>query len=142
MKKLTRTEKLIKRHQKLFPEGIGIECGPGWLELINLVCHYFENKLQNQDVEIIQFAQIKEKFGLLRIYFDVMFPAAGKKTDNTLFYELHNTIGAMEKFSSIVCEDCGKIKNVRVNVAMRTIHGWKRTLCDKCYTKEEKRIQK
>jgi hypothetical protein len=140
MKKSTRAEKLIKSHQKLFPKGVGIECGSGWLELIDLVCHYFEGKVRNQEVEAIQFAQIKEKFGLLRIYFDVQFNAV-KKDDNRLFHELHSTIGAMEGVSSLVCEDCGKMKTEKVDVGMRTIHGWKSTLCNKCYIKRQERVK-
>jgi len=138
-KTLTKFEKLKRGHKKLFPKKFFIECGEGWLELINLVCNYFENKLRNKEVNFIQFAQIKEKFGLLRVYFDLELPTPRKgiDTDKT-FNEIHQTISCMEGISGIVCEECGQMKHEGFNVQMRSIGGWRMTRCDECYDKTKK----
>ena len=135
MKKLTKADKLIKEFPTLFPEGFQIECGDGWVELIRLVCNCFTLKLSEKEVKDIKFAQIKEKFGLLRIYFDAKFP---KSADNKVFNELHTIISTMEGVSSIVCEDCGQIRNGKFNVGMKVLSGWIMTKCDDCYKKRKK----
>ena len=137
--KKDRREKLIKGHQRLFSRGVGIECGDGWLELIDTLCHYFEDKLINKEVKRITFAQIKEKFGLLRVYFNVHFPQAPDVRNNSLYEELHHTVNTIETLSSIVCEDCGQIKNENLDVKMRTLNGWKMTSCDECFAALKKR---
>ena len=143
MKKLTKFEKLKKAHQKIFPKKFGIECGEGWLELIDLLCHYFENKLQYNEVNFIRFAQIKEKFGLLRVYFDLELPTPKKGFDpNTIFTQIHQTIATMEGVSSIVCEDCGQMQHEGFSVKMRSLKGWKMTRCDECFEKIKKAHEK
>ena len=125
-----RFKELYETYPKLFPEKFQIECNTGWLELIKLVCQHFQIRLDDEDVEKIQFAQIKEKFGLLRIYFNVSIT---NKKDDRIFWDLHNFISTIEAVSSIVCEDCGKIKNKNFEVKTRVPRTWwKRTLCDKC----------
>ena len=133
-KSLTKFEKLKKGHKDLFPKGFGIECGEGWLELIDILCNYFEHKLISKEATFIHFAQIKEKFGLLRVYFDLELPTPRKGTDpNKTFTEIHQTVSTMEGVSSIVCEDCGQMKHEGFNVEMRSLSGWKMTKCDKCF---------
>jgi hypothetical protein len=137
MKKLNRSQELIKEFPDLFPIGFQITSGDGWLELIRLVCNYFKQLLDRKDVDYIKFAQIKEKFGLLRIYFDAQF--GKKKITNPLFEQIHSFIYTIENVSNLVCEDCGKIKNKNFNVETRTPRNfWKRTLCDKCFEKDHK----
>jgi hypothetical protein len=138
MKKLNRFEELIKEYPQFFPKGFQITCGDGWIELIRLVCQYFQNILDNKDsVKYITFSQIKEKFGLLRIYFNIQF--SKEKKSNSLFEEIHSFIYTIENVSSLICEDCGKIKNKTFNVMTRVPRNmWKRTLCDKCFEKDKK----
>jgi len=145
MGKLTKFKKLKKSYPNLFPkEWLGIECGDGWIELINILCQYFDNMIKSKNVNFIQFAQIKEKFGLLRIYFNLELPILNKKTEdpNRIFYEIHQTVATIEEISSIVCEDCGQMKHERFNVKMRSIGGWKMTKCDECFKKYRKERMK
>lgn len=139
-KTLTKFEKLKKAHQKIFPENFGIECGEGWIELIGILCKYFDNVLTSKDVVFIQFAQIKEKFGLLRVYFDLELPTPRKGIDpNKNFTQIHQTVSTMEEVSGIVCEDCGQMKHEGFDVKMRSLEGWRMTRCDKCFEAIKKR---
>jgi hypothetical protein len=80
--------------------------GPGWSSLINEVFDFIEqNKIPQKVV------QVKEKWGGLRIYTDVI--------DNRLDAKIRE----MEKKSFNVCEDCGEPGKLRSG-------GWYRTLCD------------
>jgi len=66
----------------------GIECGPGWYPLYGPIVA----KCQRQGISI---AQVKEKFGLLRIYVEKPTPAITKA-----IYEA-------EAASARTCETCG-----------------------------------
>lgn len=85
-------------------------CGDGWEPLIREVCESL-----SPDAKL---AQVKEKFGRLRIYLQY-----GTLEDDDLCW-------AAELASSKVCENCGKLGKL--------IPGnWIRTLCLKC-AKERK----
>ena len=86
----------------------GCTCGPGWYNLIYDLCE----KLQ--DGADFKFEQIKEKFGLLRIY------ASGGNTES------YNLISKAEDASGAVCENCGSTENIT------TEGGWLVTLCKEC----------
>ena len=139
-KPLTKFEKLKKGHAVLFPKFFTIECGEGWIELIDHLCEHFEHKLISKEANFIRFAQIKEKFGLLRVYFDLELPTPRKGIDpEKTFIQLHQTVSVIEEMSSIVCEDCGQMKHEGFNVEMRSISGWKMTRCNECYKKERQK---
>lgn len=107
--------KLIKDFPNAFKEygkppsescmAFGCACGDGWEPLIRKVC---ENLSPNAS-----FAQVKEKFGRLRIYLQY-----GTKEDEDLCWDA-------EKESSKICEDCGKPGKQRSGV-------WIKTLCSEC----------
>lgn len=84
----------------------GFECGDGWYQII----WDLSTKLAPFDVVV---AQVKEKFGLLRIYLN-SYPDG---VDDILAWA--------EEQSGITCEDCG-------NAGKRRPGGWIRTLCDEC----------
>lgn len=128
-----------ERYPALFPEKFGIECESGWDELVIFTCKYFQGKLDGKAVDEIRFSQIKEKFGLLRIYFNVNF--SPNVVSRTTFEELHHTISIIEEMSGLICEDCGEIKTKTRNVGITQIHGWLRTLCDKCAKETIKRMK-
>ena len=93
-----------------------VECGKGWLPLIEPLVKYIENYNKDKnDEEKIEILQIKEKFGGLRFY--------------TNFYttELSDMIRSAEKESYITCECCGS----KVNVG-QTCSGWITTICLSC----------
>lgn len=101
-------------------ELFGVECGKGWHDLIIPIIEYV-NKFNEEhhlgDGEKIEFLQIKEKWGGLRIYTNY-----GTK-------ELHEMIDKAEEESYNVCENCG----LRTDVGLK-IDGWHMTLCKYCAT--------
>lgn len=90
-------------------ELFGIECSPGWLQLIDPII----KKCQEENIPIFQ---IKEKFGGLRFY-------AGVGSQ-----ELQQMIDKAEEESYTICEECGKS-------GTRRSEGWIRTLCADCNEK-------
>lgn len=84
--------------------------GPGWSDLIDQVF----NLLESHRTEA---TQVKEKFGLLRVY---TYPASE---------ELYDKIEEIEKRSGKICETCG--------APGRTLNrgGWLRTICEGCVEK-------
>lgn len=134
---------LVKEYQ-LFPVGFGIECGEGWKELVRLICEFAKMHVENhQELGAFRFDQIKEKFGLLRVYFSTLPNVGDSEVYKNFYRSLADFVYAIETTSSIVCEDCGKIKNKNFNVQMRTLGGyWKKTMCDKCYEKAKKMREK
>jgi hypothetical protein len=108
-------EKLKKDFPKAFEEcgkspsescmAFGCACGDGWEPIIREVCENLSPKAS--------FAQIKEKFGCLRIYLN-----NSTRADEDLCWEA-------EKKSSKICEFCGKPGEQRRGV-------WIKTLCSEC----------
>ena len=99
----------------------GVECGKGWYNILWKMFEGIEKVLK--DDESIYVAQIKEKWGLLRIYID----GGNDKIDKL--------IERAEKKSEKVCEHCGK------KGKLRKLNGWLSTLCIKClndWKKEQK----
>jgi len=97
----------------------GIACGDGWYEIMDTLCSLIQHrvnrkKIENHDYQQVEFAQIKEKFGELRIY------ACG----------CDEYVGALIDFACLTslktCESCGspgKMSNKK---------GWMQTLCEEC----------
>ena len=92
--------------------------GEGWIPLvedaIRLVNTYNINH-PNENSKL-EFRQIKEKWGGLRLYLNYYTP------------EIDNKIRELEDISYTICECCGTNKNVSTN---RT-NGYIYTLCDNC----------
>lgn len=91
------------------------ECGKGWEPLIlraeAIVCKYNQ---EHPDDEQIEFTQIKEKFGQLRLY---IWPH---------IKEVDSQLRELENQSSNICEECGK-------PAQRIKYrNWLYTLCGDC----------
>jgi hypothetical protein len=131
----------------------GCECGDGWYEIIDTFCKLTQNTLKPNrryaklkpeyrkgDQEcaeypppVFKFLQIKEKFGTLRLYFDITYPTPPENhgtfeesSIDKIFDEVWTTIYAYENYASYLsgrtCEDCGKPGKVYQG-------GWFRTLC-------------
>ena len=128
-------EELFDKYPKLFtqkdltieqsPMAWGITCGDGWYNILDTLCNritkYIKSnknvgKEANDDWEDIdpenpvQFVQIKEKFGTLRVYINW--------GDETI-YEL---IAFAEEMSSVTCEECGAPGELMTQ-------GWYKTCC-------------
>lgn len=89
----------------------GTECGDGWFDILDLLCHEIRHYQQFKKQEPITITQIKEKFGTLRFYYE---------GGDDVVYALSNFA---ESISGRVCEDCGQPGRTRSG-------GWVRTLCD------------
>lgn len=101
------------------------ECGYGWIPLIEeaktIITKYNQKiKEEDLDTEPLEFVQIKEKWGGLRIYLNYYVP------------EIADKIHELESKSLNICEHCGTNKNVKRDWT----HGWIMTLCDKCREEE------
>ena len=101
------------------------ECGDGWIPLIEeakTIIDEYNQKLKEEDLdaEPLEFIQIKEKWGGLRIYL------------NYYVQEIADQIHELESKSLNICEHCGTNKNVKRDWT----HGWIMTLCDKCREEE------
>jgi hypothetical protein len=82
--------------------------GDGWVPLLEKLCTDLK---ATGFKEFDQVAQVKEKFGTLRVYFD-----CGLEPEQWVLVE------AAERKSATICEDCGAPGEPRHG-------GWIRTLC-------------
>lgn len=106
-------------------ERLYYECGNGWepliLEVKELVDKYNSNLPNNK--EPLEFIQIKEKWGGLRIYLNY-YPN-----------NFADMLEGIEERSWSICEYCGTDKNV----TKERTHGWVMSLCPSCRKKELER---
>jgi len=117
---MSKEENHIPHPYELF----GIECGKGWHKLLEPIIGYIETYNKDKDEEHqIKLTQVKEKWGLLRIYV------------NFGTHELYELIDEAEDKSQNVCELCGTEKNVGTKTS-----GWMLTLCLDCMKKETQKI--
>ena len=103
----------------------GVACGAGWFNILNQLCQNIQSHIdwKNSKEEVVAqvtIAQIKEKFGSLRFYYD-----GGDDY-------ISGMVTLAESMSGVTCEDCG-------DVGVHRNGGWIRTLCD---THEEERKQR
>ena len=96
--------------------GFGCECGDGWYGLIEQVC--LDIKYLKTPIE---WTQIKEKFGGLRMYFRFLGYPKQAEVD-----EVYKVIDRAEEQSFKICEQCGEVGK------RQTDHYWVRTECDAC----------
>lgn len=96
----------------------GCSHGDGWYDILDNLC----SKLEKYDIVL---AQVKEKFGGLRVYIE------GVNEDD--WEEVYQMISEAEETSYKVCEYCGK------PATLNNERYWWRTVCDGC---EEERREK
>lgn len=88
----------------------GIECDDGWYSIIEDMCHEI-----SEHCPMAIAAQIKQKFGSLRVYLDDPDPS---RTDLIIRHA--------EKRSQETCEKCG------AQGSLRSFNFQYKTLCDEC----------
>jgi hypothetical protein len=116
-------KRMEERYPKIF-EGRygGFSCGPGWYPILEKLCaniqshidwknEQFEKYSRGEAVPQVVAAQIKEKFGGLRFYYD-----GGDDV-------VRGMVRMAEAWADSSCEDCGAPGRQRNG-------GWIRTLCD------------
>ena len=123
-------EKLYKKYPKLFVQHNksmsetcmcwGIAVGIGWFPIIEMLCESLQTYSDtHSDRPQVEFTQIKEKYGLLRIY----KIGGDEYTDNL--------INTTEDLSGKICEYCGSVINVT------TTGEYILTLCKTCRNKRK-----
>jgi hypothetical protein len=105
----------------------GIECDAGWWPIISSLCAGIQHHLdwknrQSELVPQVTVAQIKEKFGGLRFYYD-----GGDDVINGM-------VRMAETWASHACEECGAPGTSRGG-------GWIKTLCSTHHNLRESRKQ-
>lgn len=145
-------KKLIEKYPELFRDmygdpqktclAFGIECGDGWYDLIDNICHIIKQEIDNrerairyaktwnkdtlnpdseyfcrEDKEVpdpieVTITQIKEKLGTLRFYYN-------GGTDY-----IHGAVQMAENMSAHICEVCGERGSISRGP-------WLKTLCEK-----------
>lgn len=91
----------------------GFECGDGWYNLIDSACALISHQIKYNKCPPVEYTQVKEKFGGLRIY----YTGGNDFVDGVI-----STVGYL---SQQTCETCG-------NPGKQTNEGWIRTLCEPC----------
>ena len=109
------TDQLTARYPQLF-RNLPIEVGNGWYNLLEECCARI---MAAKPSESLQAAQVKEKFGGLRLYLST----AGESDEvNKAIFE---AVDAAECASFKTCERCGRPGSPGNG-------SWRRTLCDQC----------
>lgn len=99
----------------------GVETDDGWFGIIDEMCAKiteYENLKRAElgdDHENVEFFQIKEKFGILRVYTNYSDPV------------VNNIIEETREKSATVCAACGADK-----AKTKVLRGWYYTFCDPC----------
>jgi len=117
------THYLVKKYPKFFKKHkenkiyhFGFECENGWFNILNIMFRGLNSYCKTNNIEYPQLAQVKEKFGTLRVYF------RGIKDEN-----IYYITSFAENISMHTCEKCGDKGSMRSDLS------WVRTLCDKHY---------
>lgn len=120
---------MFEEFKQTFPSLFGklkyMNIPEGWKDLFNDLCMELikiETLFQVPQYEPIVFAQVKEKYGALRVYYD------GGFINDEPIQSIVNTIRTYEDMSLKTCSICG----LRDNVKLKTIRSWMTTCCSKC----------
>lgn len=116
-----------RRMEEQFPKMFssqygGFAIGPGWWPIIESLCRHIQHHIdwkqeqkekygRGEGCQQVVVAQVKEKFGGLRFYYD----GGNERIDGM--------VSMAEAWAAHVCETCGKPGKSRSG-------GWIRTLCD------------
>lgn len=118
---LKRFPRLFRRRRSEAPSlERGFLVGPGWDHVLAGLFEELSN-LENEGTHPIQITQVKEKFGVLRVYLDYPHRAATEAIDHA------------SRLSATICEFCGAPS------AVRNRSGWFTTQCDDCAQRENAR---
>lgn len=100
--------------------------GPGWAAELEKLFFDVENKLRGSYARV-DFTQVKEKFGELRLYYDLK----GDFGQGKLKEEVMDMIDKEVERISLICEKCGN-----PDATCGAHNGcWIKTLCRDCITK-------
>ncbi len=121
------------RYPKLFDgEDIGTEVGAGWWELLEDAFKEITAALNAMPGATFSVAQIKEKFGGLRFYYDMSNESLSDDQYSALRAVIGAAVGKAEERADRTCEICGE-------PGERRSTSWLMTLCDQHYEIAKKR---
>ena len=105
----------------------GFACGEGWWPILEKLCSNIQNHIdwknkQSEIVPQVTVAQIKEKFGGLRFYYD-----GGDD-------HINGMVRMAEAWADASCEECGA-------PGKRRDGGWIKTLCDIHEAERQQRVK-
>jgi hypothetical protein len=125
-------EAFAKRMEETYPKMFanpygGFAVGKGWWPILETLCANIQSRIdwankKEQVVEQVIVAQIKEKFGGLRFYYD-----GGDD-------QISGMVRMAEAWADTACEECGA-------VGKRRSGGWIRTLCDVHEAEHQERLK-
>ena len=109
---MSRMEEMKKTVEEGLPEEMftdlrGYECGPGWVPLIRTfylgVFDLFDLAIRAEQLKggAFRMVQVKEKFGFLRMYYDMKEVAEREAS------AIHALDRFAERLSGQMCEECG-----------------------------------
>lgn len=105
-----------------FFEKADVSIGEGWSELLRQLCQDI------QDARLdVKFSQIKEKFGQLRIYYDI------SEYTQSDYEKVSELVSKYERMSASICEFTGKPGQ------LRTVRSWVKVCSDEVYAEALKR---
>lgn len=113
---------LKEKHPSNFSNCFDFSPADAWSEIIS---ETIEQMIRLEPE--VQIVQVKQKFGSLRLYYDVPFGTSDEKRA-----ELHNLVFAAEIACDDICENCGK-RPASKDYDKRNA-GWVKTLCESCGT--------
>ena len=130
-------DRILKKYPKIFRQKDlaitqscmpwGLDIGRGWMPLIEFVCSYTQNCIDEYKLPQLEATQVKEKFGGLRFYYCWRSDDHIPKDDEPERMDwIEDMISFAETISEHICETCGTM----VGVSQTT--GWIVTLCENC----------
>ncbi len=125
-------EELKKPYAHLYGRHIGDQVGPGWWEDLLTAFQKISDVMAQFPGYRFRVAQIKEKFGTLRFYYDIhklgedeeQWPMPDDEVRDKIHQQVRDIVIELESATSKKCEECGEPGEMRNN-------GWIKTLCDK-----------
>ncbi len=97
----------------------GIETPDSWFDIIDQTCGLIQKYVDDSKIQQIEFAQVKEKFGSLRMYANLY--------DDTV----EDIIDNATRLTEHICARCGSMNDVKSTV------GWIEYLCRDCYSERK-----
>ena len=121
--------KRYKDHQRCPYILYGTQCQDGWYNIIKELLLKIKKICGVRGVEYPIITQIKEKFGILRVYYSFAEGEEDHPYYEEVGKEIHDAIHDAVEVSKVSCEVCGApgiLKTIN-----RPIGIWLKTLCDK-----------
>lgn len=112
----------------------GIECDDGWFDLLHELLSTIKAICVDRPSARPKVFQIKEKFGSLRFYYDLISLENDDLSGDGIDNEIDLAVLRAEDRSELECECCGKPSTITAKSY------WLSNRCDECCTTNDKQI--